>query len=287
MTASAVAANASVPVPYELFALRYATRAGSRAEFFLGDPHQDAPMGLDYYVWLARRPGHVCLIDTGFSEDAARRRGRHLLRNPIEALELLGVRASAVDDVVLTHLHYDHAGNFDRLTHARLHLQEREMHYVTGPHMGQRSHNAAYDVEDVNALVRQIFKGRVQFHAGDAALGDGITLHHVGGHTMGQQFVRVFTRRGWVLLASDASHFYEGYLCCRPMALVFHLDEMLRGFERLRAMADSDDHVVPGHDPQVMDRYAAPSAVLEGIAVRLDEAPRRPLQPFPAEQETK
>jgi hypothetical protein len=52
---------------------------------------------------------------------------------------------------------------------------------------------------------------------------------------------------------------------------------MIRGFKRLRAMAETDDHVIPGHDVQVMHRYAAPSPELEGIAVRLDEAPRGPI----------
>lgn len=263
------------PVPYELFALRYASRGGSRAEFLLGEAHDHTPMGLDYYVWLARRPGHVCLIDTGFNAAAAARRHRELLRNPVHALELLGTDRHQVQDVVLTHFHYDHAGNADLLPDARFHIQALEMQFATGSYMAERTFNLAYDVQDVTHLVEQVFKDRVQFHEGDASVSDGITLHHVGGHTMGLQFARVFTRRGWVLLASDASHFYEGFLCCRPLSLVFHVGDMIRGFKRLRAMAESDDHVIPGHDPMVMQRYAPPSAELQGIAVRLDEAPRQ------------
>jgi glyoxylase-like metal-dependent hydrolase (beta-lactamase superfamily II) len=140
--------------------------------------------------------------------------------------------------------------------------------------MAHQVFSAAYEVDDVAALVRQVFQGRVRFHDGDSSLSDGITLHHVGGHTMGQQFARVFTRRGWVIVASDASHFYEGYMSCRPLRLVFHVGDMIRGFERIRELAESDDHVVPGHDAAVMRRYAAPSPQLEGIAVRLDDPPR-------------
>ncbi len=132
-----------LPVPYELFALRYATRPGRRPEFFLGgDPHDD-PLDVHYYVWLARRPGHVCLIDTGFSEAVARKRRRTLLRDPIDSLELLGTHGSQVQDVILTHFHYDHAGNFDRLPNARFHVQEREMQYATGKHMAQKGVNGS------------------------------------------------------------------------------------------------------------------------------------------------
>ena len=48
---------------------------------------------------------------------------------------------------------------------------------------------------------------------------------------------------------------------------------MLEGFKRLRALAPSDKHIVPGHDPLVMQRYPAPSADLEGIVVQLDADP--------------
>ena len=264
----------TTPVPYELFALRYATRVGRRPEFFMGgDPH-DEPMAIDYFVWLARRPGHVCLIDTGFDAAMARKRRREFLRDPIDSLELLGVSREQVQDCVITHFHYDHAGCFERLPNAVLHVQDREMQFATGRHMAHKIFSAPYEVDDVTGLVRKVFEGRVQFHDGDSQLTDGLSLHHVGGHTMGLQFARVFTKRGWVSVASDAAHFYEGYQCCRPLPLVFHVGDMVRGFERIRELADSEDHVVPGHDALVMKKYPAVSAQLEGIAVRLDEPPR-------------
>jgi glyoxylase-like metal-dependent hydrolase (beta-lactamase superfamily II) len=259
--------------PYELFALRYATRPARAEDLFLAaDPHEGA-RAVDYFVWLARRSGHVCLIDTGFGAAAGERRRRELLRDPIDSLELLGTDRTRVQDVVLTHFHYDHAGNFDRLPNAIFHVQESEMRYATGPHMARKPLNAAYEPDEVASLVRHVFQDRVKFHDGESAVSDGITLHHVGGHTAGQQFVRVFTRRGWVIVASDASHFYDGYLSCRPLRLAFDVGDMVRGFERIRAFAESDAHVVPGHDPAVMNQYPAVSPALEGVAVRLDVNP--------------
>jgi glyoxylase-like metal-dependent hydrolase (beta-lactamase superfamily II) len=268
------------PVPYELFALRYATRVGRRPEFFMGgDPH-DEPMAIDYFVWLARRPGHVCLIDTGFNEAMGRKRRREFLRDPIDSLEMLGTRPDQVQDCIITHFHYDHAGCFDRLPNAQYHVQDSEMQFATGRHMAKKVFSAAYEVDDVTGLVRKVFDGRVTFHDGDSQLTDGISLHHVGGHTMGLQFARVFTKRGWVSVASDAAHFYEGYQCCRPLPLVFHVGDMVRGFERIRELADSEDHVVPGHDALVMKKYPAPSPQLEGIAVLLDVPPLQIEEPL-------
>ena len=109
---------------------------------------------------------------------------------------------------MVTHLHYDHVGNFELFPAATLHLQEREMHYATGRYMCQECFRGAFEVEDVVGMVRQVYAGRVRFHDGDAELFPGVSLHLIGGHTMGLQVVRVATRRGWVVLASDASHFY-------------------------------------------------------------------------------
>ncbi len=65
----------------------------------------------------------------------------------------------------------------------------------------------SFEEGDVAAMIRRLFEGRVQFHDGTEELAPGVTVHHVGGHTMGLQVVRVRTRRGWVVLAADASHF--------------------------------------------------------------------------------
>ena len=261
------------PATYELFALRYATRNGRRPEFFLGgDPH-DVPMSIDYFVWLARSANHVCLIDTGFNEAMAGKRRREFLRDPIDALSLLEVTPDRIDDVILTHFHYDHAGNFDRFPKSRFHVQDREMAFATGRHMVHRVFRAPYEVDEVTGLVRLVYAGRVTFHDGDAEISSGLTVHHAGGHTAGMQFVRVHTARGWVVVASDVSHFYANFQENRPLPQVFHVGDTVEGYRRLREMAPTEDHIVPGHDPLVMQKYSAPSAELEGIVVRLDTVP--------------
>jgi hypothetical protein len=76
-----------------------------------------------------------------------------------------------------------------------------------------------------------------------------------------------------VVVASDVTHFYENLDSMRPFTTAFHIGEMLEGFDMLLAAAPTRGHIVPGHDPLVMNRYPAPSPELEGIVVRLDVAP--------------
>jgi len=259
----------SEPV-YEVYALKYAHHARRAAENFIGgDPH-DGPMPLDYFVWLIRGAGREIVVDTGFSAAVAAKRGRDHLRCPTAALKSMGVEASQVKDVVVTHLHYDHVGNFDLFPAATLHLQELEMRYATGRYMCSECFRGAFDVEDIVGMVRRVYDGRVRFHDGDTQLADGISLHLIGGHTMGLQVVRVATRRGSLVLASDASHFYANMEQGRPFPIVWSVADMMDGYELMRSLAASPEHIIPGHDPQVMQRYPAPEGSLQGVVARLD-----------------
>lgn len=242
---------------YEVFALRYGTmqqRTGRDNFLVTADAH-DGPMPMDYFVWLIRGNGRQYLVDTGFNAQAALARKRTFLRCPIEALQALGVKRDHVTDVIVTHMHYDHAGNIELLPRTRLHLQESEMHYSVGRHMNFTPLRHAYAVEDVTQVVRRLYQDEVVFHQGDERLAPGIELLHVGGHTMGLQAVRVHTARGWVVLASDATHYYANIDNESPFPVVHDVGAMLAGYRKLLAHAESPHHLVPGHDPLVRARY--------------------------------
>ncbi|OZA90873.1 MAG: MBL fold hydrolase [Azorhizobium sp. 39-67-5] len=243
---------------WEVFALRYAVHERKAFENFIRppDPH-DAPMPMDYFVWVLRRGDEVVVVDTGFTPEGGARRGRTLVR-PVEvALRQLGVAPEQVADVVITHLHYDHAGNLDLFPRARFHLQEAEMGFATGRHMCQVCIRHPFDVEDVVKMIRAVYADRVVFHDGDAPIAEGVSLHKVGGHSAGLQMVRVETQRGPVVLASDAAHFHANMEQQNPFPIFFDLGDLARGWGLARRLAGAEDRVVPGHDPMVRALYPA------------------------------
>ncbi|MBT3535853.1 MAG: N-acyl homoserine lactonase family protein [Rhodospirillaceae bacterium] len=259
---------------YEIYAIKYGDRVGERGTMFVhGDPH-DAPIAMDYFIWALRNDQRTIVVDVGYGQAEGEGRGRSFLRSPTEGLALLDINASEVEDVIITHMHYDHAGNLEQFPKARFHIQDVEMSLVTGRAMTHKALRHSFVVDDVVDMVRLVYGDRVVFHDGEDHIAPGVSVHHLPGHTRGMQAVRVGSQRGAVVLASDVAHYYESFELETPFMTHEDLFQMLESHRKLRALASDNAHIVPGHDPLVMQRYPAPRADLEGIVVRLDVPPK-------------
>ena len=241
---------------WEIYALKYADRNDrTRAESFISDPFHSDQHAMDYFIWLLKNGERTILVDTGYDRPEADRRARPIQTSPTELLEAFGHSPSSIDTIILTHLHYDHAGSIHAFEKADMHVQEIELQYATGPCMCHDHLRMPFTGEHICDVVRSLYQGRVHFASGSKTIADGVECHLIGGHSRGLQAVRVRTARGWVVLASDASHYYENYRQGKPFPIVVDLEDMLDGFGLLRALADSDDHIIPGHDPLVREIY--------------------------------
>jgi glyoxylase-like metal-dependent hydrolase (beta-lactamase superfamily II) len=266
----------SQPDVHELYAIQYAHHDRRSSEnFLLGDPH-DVLQPLAYFVWAIVGPSGTFVVDTGFDQAMALARGRTIVAPVGDGLQAIGINPARVEDVIITHFHYDHCGNHELFPRARYHVQDVEMAYATGRDMGSPLIRIPFEVDDVVAMVRRVFAGRVVFHAGTDEIAPGITVHHIGGHSKGLQCLRVKTQRGHVVLASDASHLYAHLDEGRVFPITYNVGEVLEGYRTLRTLADSRDHIVPGHDPAVLTLYPRVAQAGNAAVVRLDVSPATP-----------
>ena len=197
-------------------------------------------------------------------------RGRPIRLDPGEALKPFGLNPEDVTEIIVTHLHFDHAGGLHLFPNAQLHLQTAEMAYATGPCMCHDALRFPFTVGHVVEAVKRLYSGKVTFHDGDSEIAEGITVHRIGGHTKGMQAVRIRTQAGWLVLASDAAHFYGNFLQGVPFPIVVDMQDMLDGFATIRALASAPKLVVPGHDPLVRQHF--PAGMADHIT-RLDVGP--------------
>lgn len=253
-------------------AVKYADRnSRTRADSFIMDDHPAAAHGMDYFVWVLENGTRQIVVDTGYDAGEATNRARPILRDPAHALQAIGVQAEQIDTVIITHLHYDHAGGLDRFPRATFHLQAAEMAFATGPCMCNGTLRAPFTVEHVVQMVRHIYSGRVVFHDGSAEVAPGVRVHCLGGHSRGLQVVEVATDTGPLILASDASHYYENFMAGKPFPIVADVTEMMEGFSTLMRLGGTPERVVPGHDPLVTSLF--PQADQVPFAWRLDRGP--------------
>jgi glyoxylase-like metal-dependent hydrolase (beta-lactamase superfamily II) len=246
-----------MPLPeYEVFALRYARWDDwTQGHVLIFPEDHAAPMPLDFFIWAIRGGGRIFILDTGYDPATGRRHGRKLTRSPIDGLKNIGIDAATVEDVVLSHLHWDHAGHWQQFPVARFHVQDAEMAFCTGRCMCHRLMRDSFDIEQVTTAIRHVYADRVKFHNGTSELAPGITLHLVGGHSGGMQIVRVWTARGWLVLASDAAHLWYNIRRRSPFVVVHDMGKLAEGWDLCERLADGPDHIIPGHDPEVLRRF--------------------------------
>jgi glyoxylase-like metal-dependent hydrolase (beta-lactamase superfamily II) len=247
---------------YRIYAMQYAHRETNSSEVFYGD-RADMPIAMDYFVWAVTNGERTVIVDLGFTEAVGTRRGRRFLRSPVRGLAEIDIDPARVEHVIITHFHYDHTGNHALFPRATFYVQDDEMAFYTGRHARQPAFRHSVEVDDIVALVRLSYEGRVAFVDGEREILPDVRVHRVGGHTAGMQIVSVQTARGRAVLASDAAHYYRNLDEGIPFATLHDLPGTYHAFERVRGLADAPDLIIPGHDPLVLERLetVAPGVV--------------------------
>jgi glyoxylase-like metal-dependent hydrolase (beta-lactamase superfamily II) len=229
--------------PREILAVRYGTLRATKGELY-HEFDSVEPQSLDYFFWVLRYDDATVLVDTGFDPEVAARRGRDCLCPPVEALRRLGI--DSVDRVVVTHFHYDHVGNLPAFADAELLVPARELEFWTSS--AGRDPRFAGHVEP--AEIEWIAAAGARTYAGGDEVAPGVTALSLPGHTPGQMGLVA----DGIVLASDAVHFYEELEQRRPFWVFTDLAAMKASYEVLAATGGT---IVPGHDPLVMERFAA------------------------------
>ncbi len=260
---------------HEVYAIRYATQP-ERPEgaTFLGGNPSKMIRGLDFFTYVIKGPNGIFVVDTGFNADLSGDGGRNFLEEPSEIINKFGIDPKTVNRVLLTHAHFDHVGNLDHYPQAEFSIHVDEMTSITGPDITYAPFRVAYHERDTQKLINLLYEERLSFYMETVnQVAPGIEFHLVGGHSRGQMILRVHTKRGWILLASDAVHLYEEVETERPFAIFHDLQKMIEGYRTSVQLAGGIDRLISGHDPLVTDWYPAVSNELKGKVLDLNLKP--------------
>ena len=252
------------PAPaYEIYAIRYATIRDFAVSGLVAGAERDRKMDIAMMVWLVRGGGRNILVDSGFYRPQFFKQwpGIADFVKPSESIGRLGLKPEDISDLIITHMHWDHADGIDLFPKAKIWIQKDELEYYAGSAWQSRRTHGGIDPDDVLAAVKLNLEGRVGLVNGDAQeILPGITCYIGGKHTYASQYVGVHTARGTVVLASDNMYLFENMEKHVPIApsATLDSDSNLRAQDRMKQMAASPGLVIPGHDPAVMTRFPNP-----------------------------
>ncbi|MEP7346959.1 MAG: N-acyl homoserine lactonase family protein [Gemmatimonadaceae bacterium] len=252
---------------YAVYAVRFATLPQFRVRGLIAGADSTRRIDVPVMVWALRTPqGRTILFDSGFHRQKFIDQWKVPdFVAPDSALRRAGIDPSTVTDIVLSHIHWDHADGVDLFPKARIWLQREEFEYYVGA--GGEPLKPAID-RDVSAILREAMRdGRVQLIEGtNVEVLPGIRVFTGGKHTFASEWASVQTPTGIVVLASDNAYLYENFERHVPIAQTLDADSNLRAQAAMFELAGSLDRIVPGHDPSVLTRF--PSAGIGAVRVR-------------------
>jgi glyoxylase-like metal-dependent hydrolase (beta-lactamase superfamily II) len=241
---------------YTILALKYAGPVASSKALVLWFREWDEIVERSYYFWCLQDGTRTVLVDTGVSPQALAGRRLPGYTSPAELLAGIGIAAEEIQHVILTHLHWDHAGGVDLFPNAAFYVQRQEyLFWVENP-VSHRPPLRAFTYAPGLARLQALQgSGRLILLDGDSRVLPGISCLLAPGHTPALQAVAVNTRAGTAVLGSDCAHMFENYQREWPSCIITDLPAWLETYSRLKSAVSHPDLLFPGHDPRMSSDY--------------------------------
>lgn len=265
LVATALGASAQSKSEYEIYALRYATLPGFPVSELVKGADPARKLDIAMMIWLVRGNGRNILVDSGFYHDHFFKEWQvQDFTKPSDTLTRVGLKPEDITDVIITHMHWDHADGMDLFPKARIWVQKEELEYYAGEAWQSKTTHGGIEEDDVLTLVKMNTEGRVGLVNGDAQqIIPGVTCYIGGKHTYQSQYVGVQTAAGTVVLASDNMYLYENLERHLPIAATLDSASNLRAQDRMKEIAARPAFIIPGHDPAVFAKFPNP---MPGVA---------------------
>lgn len=206
------------------------------------------PLVIPHTMFVLLRGHESVIVDTSFCSPEAVNSAypqeiwRDADEHPLSLLAQLDLEPSGVELVICTHLHYDHCGCNRLFPDARVLVQRRELAYALNP-IAKLMEREFFS--PAGGFTPPFDAATLELVDGDTALGNGLELITLPGHTPGSQGVMVDTPGGPLCLAGDLIMVAENFDDELPVGLHTDLDAWYESHAKVRSRTD---RVVPSHD---------------------------------------
>jgi glyoxylase-like metal-dependent hydrolase (beta-lactamase superfamily II) len=247
---------------YEVYAIEYGSIPDMPLSGLLPSADSSLLVDASMMVWVIKGPdGRNILVDTGYRPDVSNtftQLVQGYLR-PDQAVAKLGIAPEDISDIILTHLHWDHADGLPLFPNAHVWVQKAELEYYATEAWQEEGDAAGVQPRNVQELVQHNVEGRVTLVEGDdQEIFDGIRVYTGPKHTFASQYVGVSTSGGTVIIASDCLWFYANLELKLEKTYTFDPEADFEAFDRMMRLASHPDWILPGHDRTVFQKFPNP-----------------------------
>lgn len=258
----------SQKINYEVYALRLAPEANVPVSVFAIDAPKNESVSAVFMMWLVRDGnGRNILVDAGFHKDIeeAKQMGLTNCIRPDSMLLKLGVKATDITDIILSHPHWDHIDGIDLFPNAQIWIQKDDYNYFVGTAWQKEGRNSAFNRRDVRKLVEVNLAGKLNLVDGDdKEIIQGIKVYTGSRHTYNSQYVLVQSGVDKIIITSDNIYSYYNleHLTSAPEGATFDKVGYVKSMERMKTLASDIKFIIPGHDGLLFSKFPQ---VTEGV----------------------
>lgn len=211
---------------------------------------------------------HVVLVDCGFQNNHwLTRYAFSSWESPKDVLGRIGYAPEDVDTILVTHMHFDHMGNFEAFPNAKLYIQLDEYtgwsKAVCAVHQHETEEEkewvfTSFDPSDLMRAAQGVSDGRIKFITGDEEVLPGITARLAkDSHTFGSQWFEINTHNGPFIAAGDIVYWYSNIEKMWPPG--YHQGNAFNQIDVYRTMREvvknKFERIIPGHDSEIWNRH--------------------------------
>lgn len=228
------------------------------SHFYKGHPVGTDGFHMPYAFFIIRdeERNESYLVDAGCSlTEENVKQGREEIINEVtfeDGLAEWGLKPEDIKTVFLTHLHWDHSWNVDKLNNATFYVQKRELYHAVSPLPHEMRTFCFTGIEGFKQPKWTKVIDRISLVDGDKEFLPGLRLVFTPGHTHGSQSVLVDTDEGTYAITGDFCYVKKNWTDGISINTLVSFEEWYQSYNKLKTYEIKD--VLPPHDPSTYAR---------------------------------
>lgn len=225
-------------IKLEVYALKYGDSLYHSRNIYYEDPFNE-PIPFAWMFYVIKYKDKIILIDTGFEEEKYIKSFNIDYRNPLDILKRLNIEPEKVTDVIITHSHFDHIGNVDKFTKAKIYIQEEELEH--------------FKKNLKNQEILSFFKSnKIISFKNDYKLYNFFEIKKIGGHTIGSLVVSFDYNNKKYIITGDECYLIDN---CKgnPIGIFYNIKKNKDFIEWINSVENKV--ILPLHDNKIFDEY--------------------------------